>query len=59
MEKLDPSSSEGMLAVGKLIAEQGNWVALLKERRLQATAPGIKGIMFTPSGQTNLVMIAR
>ncbi len=59
MEKLDPSTKEGLLAVGRLIAERGNWVMLLKEQRIQATAPGVKGIIFTPSGQTNLAAIAR
>ena len=59
MEKLDPSTPDGLEQVGKLIAERGNWVALLKERRIQARAPGIEGIVFTPSGQTNLALIGR
>lgn len=59
MEKLDPSTPEGLEQVGRLIAERGNWVALLKERRIQARAPGIEGIIFTPSGQTNLALIGR
>lgn len=59
MEKLDPSTPEGLEQVGRLIAERGNWVALLKERRIQARAPGIQGIIFTPSGQTNLALIGR
>lgn len=59
MEKLDPSTPDGAQAVGKLIADRGNWVMLLKEKRVQATAPGVKGILFTPSGQTNLATISR
>lgn len=59
MEKLDPSTSDGAQAVGRLIADKGNWVMLLKEKRVQVTAPGVKGILFTPSGQTNLAMISR
>jgi ABC-type transport system substrate-binding protein len=59
MEKLDPSSPEGAKNVGQLVAEKGNWVMLLKERRLQATAPGVKGILFSPSGQTILALISR
>jgi len=59
MELLDPSTPEGLEKVGKLIAERGNWVVLLKERRVQAVAPGVTGIIFTPSGQTNLALIGR
>lgn len=54
MSALDVTSPEGVRRAGELVAQRGNWVLLLKERRLQATSPGVEGVRFTPSGQTHL-----
>lgn len=59
LEKIDVSTDEGVAAAASLVAREGNWIGLLKESRWQAVAPGVTGILFSPSGQTNLVTIAR
>jgi ABC-type transport system substrate-binding protein len=59
MQKVNLLSDEGLAQAGRLIAGQGNWVAILRERRLHAVATGISNIIMTPSGQTNYAFIKR
>lgn len=59
LEKVDVSNDEGVKQAAELIARDGNWVGILTEARLQAVAPGVTGVMFSPSGQTNFALIGR
>ena len=59
LENIDVSTEAGVQAAADLVARNGNWVGLLKESRLQAVAPGVTGILFSPSGQTNFALIGR
>lgn len=59
LESIDVSDDEGVQEAARLIAQYGNWVGLLQERRIQAVAPGIGGISYSPSGQTNFAFIRR
>ena len=53
------ASPAGVEKAGELVASNGNWVGLLAERRLQAIAPGVSGITYSPSGQTNFAFIRK
>ena len=44
-------SDEGIKQAGNLIMRYGNWIGLVKERRIFAMREGISGVRFTPSGQ--------
>lgn len=59
MENIDVSTESGVAQAGKAIVEKGNWVPLLQEKRLQAIAPGISDISYSPSGQTNFAFIKK
>ena len=59
LEALDMSSSVDIAEAGKRIMEEGNWVMLMQEKRLQVVAPGIEGILFSPSGQANFAQIEK
>lgn len=59
MEDLDMTSESDITEAGKRILAEGNWVMLMQEKRLQAVAPGISGITFSPSGQTNFAHISK
>ena len=51
MENIDLGSDEGIKQAGNLIMRYGNWIGLVKERRIFAMREGISGVRFTPSGQ--------
>lgn len=57
LEKLDMTSEADIVTAGRRIVAEGNWVMLMQEKRLQAVAPGIEGITYSPSGQTNYSQI--
>lgn len=57
LENLDMTSEADVAEAGKRILNEGNWVMLMQEKRVQAVAPGINGITFSPSGQTNFAYI--
>lgn len=57
LERVHVTTASGIQQAATRIAEEGNWIAIVKERHLQAVAPGISGIMFTPSGQANYLFI--
>lgn len=59
MDAVNLASRAGVEKAGELVAVNGNWVGLLAERRLQAIAPGISGITYSPSGQTNFAFIRK
>lgn len=59
LDKVDVSTNSGVADAGKRILHEGNWIALLQEKRIQAVAPGISGISFSPSGQTNFAFIKK
>lgn len=59
MEKVNFATESGVADAARLIAEGGNWVPLLREKRIQAIAPGISGIAYSPSGQTNFASIRK
>lgn len=53
----DVSTDSGIAKVGQIILEQGNWIPLLQEKRLQLIAPDVSGVTYSPSGQSNFVFI--
>lgn len=59
LDKVDVSTEAGVRQAAEMIARDGNWVGILKETRLQAVAPGITGVQFSPSGQTSFAQIGR
>lgn len=59
MKNLDVETNEGKRQAGKLIAEEGNWIGVLRERRLQAAKPGVTGILFSASGQANYAFASK
>lgn len=59
LENIKVNDSAGMQQAAELIANNGNWVGILQEKRFQAIAPGISGISYSPSGQTNYAFIRR
>jgi len=59
MQAIDTQSTAGLRKAGKMIADHGNWVGVLQEHRLQAVRPGVVGILFSESGQTNYAYASR
>lgn len=59
LSNIDFSSQEGIDKAGEIIDRDGNWVGLIKERRIFALHNGITGIRFTPSGQPRFENIAK
>lgn len=59
LERIDVSTESGVAQAGQAIVEQGNWIPLLQEKRLQAIAPGVSDISYSPSGQTNFAFIKK
>jgi len=59
LDNVDVSTDSGVAEAGQRILHEGNWIALLQESRIQAVAPGISGISFSPSGQTNFAFIKK
>jgi ABC-type transport system substrate-binding protein len=59
LEYVDVSTEDGVRQGAELIGRDGNWVGILKETRLQAVAPGVTGVLFSPSGQTIFALIGR
>lgn len=59
LEKVDVATESGIATAVRRITTHGNWVAVLRERRIQAVAPSVSDIMFTPSGQTNFAFIQK
>ena len=59
LEKADVSSLAGLSRVASEILNRGNWVAIIRERRIQAIAAGVSGIAYSASGQTNYAFIGR
>ena len=59
LEDIDVAVPAGAALAAREIAAKGNWVAIIRERRLQAIAPGVSGIVYTATGQTNYAFIER
>lgn len=59
MQAVEVQTDADLQRAGNLIAEQGNWVGVLRERRIQAVKPGVTGIQFSASGQTNYAYVAK
>lgn len=59
LENVDVADPEGVEKAAELIEQSGNWVGILQESRWQAIAPGIGGIKYSPSGQTDYATIER
>lgn len=59
MESVDVSSDAGIAQAGRAIVESGNWIPLLQEKRVQAIAPGVSDVAYSPSGQTNFAFIKK
>ena len=59
LENVKVNDAAGVQQTAELIAREGNWVGILHEKRLQAIAPGITGVSYSPSGQTNYAFIKR
>ncbi len=57
LENVEVSDEAGVQRAAELIEQNGNWIGILQERRLQAIAPGITGVSYSPSGQTNYAAI--
>ena len=51
MANFNLGSDEGIKQAGNLIMKYGNWIGLVKERRIFAMRNGVSGVRFTPSGQ--------
>ena len=59
LENVDVATPAGAVRAAGEIAAKGNWIAIMRERRLQAIAPGVSGIVYTATGQTNYAFIER
>jgi len=59
MQALDVQTEHGLRQAGNLIVEEGNWIGVLRERRLEAVRPGISDILFSASGQTNYAFVSK
>jgi hypothetical protein len=59
IDAIDLQSDDGLKRVGQMIADKGNWIGVLREKRLQAARPGVSGIIFSPSGQTNFIFVTK
>ncbi len=57
LDTIDVIAESGIQETASRILAKGNWIAIVRERRLQALAPGITGVMLTPSGQENYAFI--
>ena len=59
LENVDVSAPEGAFRAASKIVAQGNWVAIIREQRIQALAAGVSGIAHSASGQTNYAFMRR
>lgn len=59
LEKIDVATQSGAARAAAAIAAEGNWVAIVRERRLQAVASGLTGLAYTATGQTNYAFVGR
>lgn len=59
LESVKVDDAAGVNRAAELISQNGNWVGILQERRVQAIAPGISGVSYSPSGQTNFAFLTR
>ncbi len=59
LENVKVDDPSGVQQAAELISQGGNWVGILQEKRLQAIAPNISGVSYSPSGQTNYAFIKR
>lgn len=59
LENIKVDDAAGVKQAAQLIAQDGNWVGILQENRVQAIASGISGVSYSPSGQTNFAFIKR
>lgn len=57
LEMIDTRIPSGVKQAATAIAEESNWAGVVREKRFQAVAPGVSGILFTPSGQENYLFI--
>lgn len=57
LENVQVNNVDGVQRAAELISQDGNWVGILQEKRFQAIAPGISGVSYSPSGQTNYAFI--
>lgn len=57
LENVQVNNVDGVQRAAELILQGGNWVGILQEKRFQAIAPGISGVSYSPSGQTNYAFI--
>lgn len=57
LDTVDVTTQSGIQVAASRISAEGNWVAIVREKRLQALAPGTTGVMLTPSGQENYSFI--
>jgi len=51
LANIDLNTNEGITKAGELISMNGNWIGLVKERRIFAMQKGVSDIRFTLSGQ--------
>lgn len=59
LDNVDVSTPAGVAEAAQLIGSYGNWIAIIRERRLQAIAPNVTGITHTASGQSNYAFIRK
>jgi len=58
IQTLDLRTAPGLRQAGQLITREGNWIGILRERRLQAIRPRVSNILYSGSGQTNYAFVS-
>ena len=51
LKNMNPEYPNNLIKIGKIINQDGNWIAIVKERRILAVNSKISGLRLTPSGQ--------
>ena len=59
LDEVDVTTPSGLAQAADDITTKGNWIAIMRDRRLQAVAPGVSGIAYSATGQVNYAFIKR
>lgn len=57
IEKIDVTTPSGVQEAAARIDHEGNWIGLLREKRILLLSDKIQSVALTPSGQANLAII--
>ena len=57
LENVDLSDRQGEARAARLISEHGNWIGVMRERRIQVFSPRVSRVLLSPSGQPSYEQI--